>query len=71
MAGFGFLQSLWEKPIWEGVWHITWIPWDCVCVFTHSIRGVECAREVYGRHCELFFLLIKKEPATSAGQRDL
>ena len=20
MAGVGFLQSLWEKPIWEGVW---------------------------------------------------
>ena len=20
MAGIGFLQSLWEKPIWEGVW---------------------------------------------------
>ena len=20
MAGVGFLQSVWEKPIWEGVW---------------------------------------------------
>ena len=25
----------------------TWIRWIvCVCVFTHSVRGVECAREV-------------------------
>ena len=40
--GTGFLQLLWEKPIWEGV--CTYLdPWDSV---THSIRGVECAREV-------------------------
>ena len=39
---------------------------DGLCVFTHSIRGVECA-EKYGPHGELFFFLIQKEPATVPG----
>ena len=46
-VGTGFLQRLWEKPMWEGVW-------PCLallgpvgqCVFTHSSRGVGRAREV-------------------------
>ena len=43
MACAGFLQRLWEKPIWEGVW--PYFGSDGQCVFTHSIRGGECARE--------------------------
>ena len=61
MAGGGFLQSLWEKPIWEGVW--PYFGSDGQCVFTHSIHGVECASEVWP-HGELFFFLIQKELAT-------
>ena len=53
MAGVGFLQSLWEKPIWEGVWPCL-DPMDSVCVFTHSIRGVECASEVRAAWRALF-----------------
>ena len=35
MADARFLQSLWEKPIWEGIWP-----------YMDPIRGVECVREV-------------------------
>ena len=35
-------------------------------MFTHSIRGVECAREVRA-HGELFCFLIQKEPASMSG----
>ena len=44
MAGVGFLQSLWEKPIWEGVWSY-FDPMDSVCLRTASMQ-MECAREV-------------------------
>ena len=40
-----------EKLIWEGVWS-NLDPMDCV--FTHSIRGVECAREVWAAWRALF-----------------
>ena len=37
MTGVGFLQRLWEKPIWEGVWpHLD--PWDSVCLRTASVE---------------------------------
>ena len=36
------------------------------CVFTHSIRGVECARDVRAAWRALFFL-IQEEPATMPG----
>ena len=66
MAGVGFLQSLWEKAIWEGVWpHLD--PMDTVCLlFMHSMHGMECAREVRAAW-RVFFLLIQKEPATVPG----
>ena len=37
MAGVGFLQSLWEKPIWEGVWPYL-DPIDGVCLRTASME---------------------------------
>ena len=47
MAGVGFLQGLWEKPIWEGVTaYLDPVDSVCVCVFARSIHGMECAREV-------------------------
>ena len=32
VACAGFFRSLWEKPIWEGVFGLTWIRW-IVCVY--------------------------------------
>ena len=68
MAGLGFLQSLWEKPIWEGVWpHMD--PMDSVCLRTASMEWNLSGE--YGPHGELFFFLmhggllfflIQKEP---------
>ena len=52
MAGVGFLQSLWEKPIWEGVW-LGLDPMDSVCSRTESME-VECAREVRAAWRALF-----------------
>ena len=53
MACAGFLQRLWEKPIWEGV--LTCLdPRDSV--FAHSMRGVDCAREVGAARRALFLL---------------
>ena len=49
MAGVGFLQSLWEKPIWEAVW-----PYLDSVLFTHSVHGLECAREVRAPRRALF-----------------
>ena len=37
MVGVGFLQSLWEKPIWEGVWPYL-DPTDSVCLCTASME---------------------------------
>ena len=50
MAGAGFLQLLWEKPICEGVWPYL-DPWDSVCLRTAS---VEWNVPRYGPHGELF-----------------
>ena len=60
MAAVGFLQSLWEKPIWEGVWPCL-DPMD-------SLRTTSREWNVPGKcgphgHGELFFFLIQKEPA--------
>ena len=52
MSGAGFLQSFWEKPIWEGVWP-NLDPMDGVCLRTASI-GVECARKVRAAWRALF-----------------
>ena len=52
MAGVGFFQSLWEKPIWEGVWPYL-DPMDCVCV--HATASMEWnVPGKYGPHGELF-----------------
>ena len=51
MAGVGFLQRLWEKPSWEGVWPYL-DQMDTVC--SHSFHGVECAREVRAVRRALF-----------------
>ena len=59
MAGVGFLQSVWEKSIWEGVWPYL-DPMDSVCLRTASMEWNVPGK--YGPHGELFFFLIK-EPA--------
>ena len=60
MAVVGFLQSLWEKPMWKGIWlHLD--PMDCVCLRTASVEWNVPGK--YGPHGELFFFLFEKEPA--------
>ena len=61
MAGVGFLQSLWETPIWEGVWPYS-NPMDSVCLRTASMQWNVPGKN--GPHGELFFFLIQKEPRT-------
>ena len=63
MAGVGFLQSLWDKPIWEGAW-LYMDPMDSVCLRTASMEWNEPGK--YGPHGELF-VPIQKEPATVSG----
>ena len=67
MAGVAFLHSLWEKPIWTGIWpHLD--PMDSVCSRTAS---VECnVPGKYGPHGEPFFFLIWEGAGVDAGQRD-
>ena len=60
MAAVGFLRSLWEKPIWDGVWPYS-DPMDTVCLRTASMEWNVPGK--YGPQCELFFFLIQKEPA--------
>ena len=57
-------QSLWEKPICEGVWPYL-DPMDSVCLRTASMEWNVPGK--YGTLGELFFFLIKKEPATMPG----
>ena len=65
MAVVGFLQSLWEKPIWEGGWpHLH--PMVCVSLRTASTKWNVPGK--YQPHGELFFFLIQKEPATMPGR---
>ena len=61
MAGAGFFQSLWEKPIWEGVWPY-WDPINKMYLRTASMEWNVPGK--YGPHGELVFFLIQKEPAT-------
>ena len=51
MAGVGCLQSLWEKPNWEGVWPYL-DPIDSVCLRTASMEWN--AREVRAAWRALF-----------------
>ena len=62
----GFLQSSWEKPIWEGVWpHFD--PMDSVYSRTASMEWHVPGK--YGPHGELFLFPIQNEPArTPDGQ---
>ena len=60
----GFLLSLWEEPIWEGVWPYL-DPMDSVCLRTASMEWNVPRKD--GPHGELFFFLIQKEPATLPG----
>ena len=64
MACAGFLQRLWEKPIWEGVWPYS-DPCDSACLRTASVEWNVPGK--YGPHGELFFFLMQKEPATMSG----
>ena len=64
MACVGFLQSLWEKQIWEGVWSYL-DPMDGVCLRTASVEWNVPGK--YGPHGELFFFLSQKEPASMPG----
>ena len=61
MVGAGFLQSLWEKPIWAGVWPYL-DPMDSVCFRTASMEWNVPGK--YGPHGESFFFLIQKEPGS-------
>ena len=60
MAAEGFLLSLWEKPIWEGVSPYL-NPLDGVWLRTASVEWNVAG--TYGSHGELSFFLIQKEPA--------
>ena len=64
MVGAGFLQSSWEKPIWEGVWPYL-NPMDSVCSRAASMEWNVPGK--YGPHGQLFFFLIQKEPAMVSG----
>ena len=55
------LQKMWERPFWEGVWPY-FDPWDSVRLCTASVEWNVPGK--FGPHGELFFFLIKKEPAT-------
>ena len=68
MVGVGFLQSLCEKPIWEGVWPYL-DSMDSVSLRTASTEWN--VPEKYGQHGELFSFLIQKEPATTLGSETL
>ena len=65
MACAGFLQSLWEKPIWEGVWP-NLDPWYSVCLRTASVEWNVPGK--YGPRGELFFFLIKELATTPGGE---
>ena len=64
MPGAGFLSSLWEKPIWDGVRPYL-DPMDSVCLRTASVEWNVPGE--YGPHGDLFFFLIETEPATMPG----
>ena len=57
MAAVGFLQNLWGKPIWEGVWPCM-DPMDSVCLRTASMEWNVPGK--YGRMASSFFFLIEK-----------
>ena len=59
MAVVGFLQILWEKPIWEDVWPPL-DQMDSVRLRTASTLWYDPKK--YGPHGELIFFLMKKEP---------
>ena len=62
MVHVGFIESLWEKPIWE--FGPTWNPMDSVCcVYSRTASMESNVPGKYGPHGELFFFLIQKEPA--------
>ena len=62
MVGVGFLRSLWEKPIWEGVWlYLDLMDSVCVCLRTAFMEWHVPGK--HGPHGELFFFLIQKEQA--------
>ena len=65
MAAVGFLRSLWEKPILEGVWPYL-DPMDSVCSRTASMEWNVLGK--YGPHGELFFFLISEGTGDSARQ---
>ena len=65
MAGVGFLQSLWEKPIWTGIWSYL-DPMDSVFGRTASMECTVPGK--YGPHGELFFFPIQKESAPMPGR---
>ena len=46
MAGVGFLQSLWERPIWEGGWRFGDPIDNVLCVYAQHPWSGCCAREV-------------------------
>ena len=67
-VGTGFLQQLWEKPFWEGVWAYL-DPRNRVHLRTASVEW-NVPRK-YGPLGEVFFFLIQKEPATMPGKETI
>ena len=67
MACGNFLQRLWKKPIWEGVWPYV-DPWDIVCLRTASVEWNVAAK--YWPHGELFFLLEDESVSSSVSQEN-
>ena len=59
MVGVGFLRSLWEKPIWEGVWPYL-DPMDSVCVYAQRSWSGKCL-ESTGLTASSFFLIQKEQ----------
>ena len=65
MAGDGFLSKFVEEADLGG--RVALLGSDGECVFTHSIHGVECAREVWAAWRALFLPDSQKETATVPG----
>ena len=68
MAGVGFLRSLWENPIWEGVWPYL-DPMESVCLRTASVVWIVPGK--YVPHGELFFFSSQKEPTSAPNSETL
>ena len=65
LVGAGFLQKMWERPFWEGVWPYL-DPWGSARLRTASTHWNVSGK--YGSHDELFFFLIKDEQVLASNE---